>query len=308
MLSGDNRDTYTDPSPAKLYNLNNDVQYNQAKRFIDDHFHLIKPNVLDIGSGDGKVTAYIASLIGGPIIGVDISAERVNFANEIYGNNQLKFVTGNAITLNEQPEVVSTPHSTIVSFNTLHHIPKIMQPNLFTQVKNLLADDGVALFLIPGRSPELHDQIIATAASDKWKSYFSDFDLDRVRTYETADYYKTILHKAGFHHCEAIAVNESGGKELDFEGVKNFISGWLPHLAHLKLKNTDQFIQDEFIDDIVKLYFNAMNKNRQEKIIPKVTQNKIIGYASFFSRKPIAVTSTESANVLPLNDFKLRTG
>ncbi len=56
MLSAKNREVkYIDPSRAIDYSNNNDIQFKQAKDFIDAHGNLIKGAILDIGSGDGKV-------------------------------------------------------------------------------------------------------------------------------------------------------------------------------------------------------------------------------------------------------------
>lgn len=70
MLTSRNKEIrYIDPSRAVDYSNNNDIQFKQAKDFIDAHGDLIKGPVLDIGSGDGKVTAYMAKKIGEPIPG-----------------------------------------------------------------------------------------------------------------------------------------------------------------------------------------------------------------------------------------------
>jgi cyclopropane fatty-acyl-phospholipid synthase-like methyltransferase len=49
---------YIDPASASHYSNHNDVQYHQATTFIDHNRKFIIDPVLDIGCGDGKVTAY----------------------------------------------------------------------------------------------------------------------------------------------------------------------------------------------------------------------------------------------------------
>src|SRR6187200_1915347 len=132
MLTSANRElVYKDPSSAETYSKNNDIQFNQSKTFIDANGELIRGPVLDIGCGDGRVTAYIASQISTPITGVDVSSDRVTLANHLYGSAQLNFVVGNAIKLTECPEFTSKTFGTVVSFNTLHHIPKSLQRSVF---------------------------------------------------------------------------------------------------------------------------------------------------------------------------------
>lgn len=177
-----------------------------------------------------------------------------------------------------------------------------MQLSLFTQTKKILQTDGIALFLIPGRSPELHDSINEAANLDQWKMYFLDFDIAKVRTYETPEYYKIICAQAGFYDCDVTSANEEGGKELDREGLKKFLAGWLPHLAHLKLKNSSDIVQSKFLDDIVSLYFSKMKKSANDTVNPKITQNKVVAYASqaaFFRRnkRPVKEHQTSVAAV-----------
>jgi len=285
MLSGNGRDKkYIDPSSARNYSNNNAIQYKQAKDFIDRYGKLIKGPVLDIGSGDGSVTAYIAGKFAVPITGLDISDARVAYANQTYGNHRISFVAGDAVRMHYQPEITSKQYGTVVSFSALHHVPAHMHFLLFRNVFRLLNQDGRALFLIPGRSPELHDAINETANSDKWKDYFTGFDLSKVRAYETPEHYRLHFLRSGFYRCDVTLKTLEGGKDLDVAGMKRFLSGWLPHLAHLKIEihghaNVED-TSDRLLQDIVEKYFQKMNKNTNETVHPCVTQNIVIAYAS----------------------------
>jgi len=272
--------TYKDPSSAKNYSDNNDVQFNQASAFINENGELVKGETVDIGSGDGKLTAHFSSTFHVPITGVDISEARVKFATDHFGSDKVKFKMGNAMTLSDA--LPKTQFETIISSNTLHHIPRNMMPTVFKQIHKLSKSNGVALLLIPGRSPELHDSIHETAKSECWKKYFADFDLAKVRTYETPQYYKMLSFKSGFYHCEVTAEIMTGGKAMDLNGMKNFLAGWLPHLAHLKsqpIKDKDK-ICDQFLSEIVRCYFKKLGKSLTDFVDPQITQNKVILYVS----------------------------
>lgn len=284
MLSANKK--YTDPSSPSTYNQGNSVQFVGACRFIDAHGLLINGPVLDIGSGDGKVTAYLADKIQQPVVGVDISSDRVAFAKAHYASSKVKFVVGNALALNDVPELSGQHYQTIVSFYSIHHFPRQQQLAFFQQVRAKLDDDGIALFLMPNGKNKLLVSIRETAASEKWAKYFSDFNFDQARTYEGAKYYSDLAKQANFAACD-IQETVDEGVEMDFAGVKKFISGWLPHLAHLK-KTAAEVNQDEFLDDIVKHYFAAMVKGSDEKIrMPSVQNNVVLyaGKAAFFKEK-----------------------
>jgi trans-aconitate 2-methyltransferase len=78
-------------------------------------------HVLDIGSGDGKVTAQLASLVpNGKVIGLDRSAAMVRFASEAFPaleHPNLSFVEGDASNLTFAEEL-----DVIFSNATLHWI------------------------------------------------------------------------------------------------------------------------------------------------------------------------------------------
>jgi len=281
MLSTSNRSAaYIDPSSAQNYHNNNDLQYTHATRFINEHKAFIHGPVLDIGCGDGKATAYIAASLGCPVTGVDISAARVEFANQTYGNTQIQFSVANAITLDQYPGLPLQHFQTIVSFSALHHIPKKHQLAVFQHIRQHLQPDGVALLLIPGSNQEIQPHIVAAANNAQWKHYFDDFNLDAVRTYEDSKYYHQLAKLADYYLCDATITREPGGKELNREEMKNYLAGWLPQLAHLKSKNVSAAIQDAFLFDIIERYFQASHKQAGEKLNPVVKQNKLLLFAS----------------------------
>lgn len=289
---------YVDPSPAQTYSNNNSVQFNDGRNFIDRHGHLIKGPVLDIGCGTGELTAHIANKMNVAITGMDISEARIKFASERYEGKGIQFTVGDATVL----QVPQGSYKTIISFNALHHVPIENQAQVFQAAKRALTPDGVILFLIPGRSPELHDAINETTASEAWEKLFSDFDLSKIRTYQTPEYYKELCENAGFCDYEVNAECDISQTNLDAKGMKDFLSGWLPHLAHLKIKITDsdevKLLQEEFLNAIVKLYFHKMKKDISATVNPVITQNKIVAFASkatFFNREKI----TTQNNITP---------
>src|SRR5438105_9185649 len=78
--------------------------------------------VLDVGCGDGKITAEIASRIPrGSVVGVDPSRDMISFAQSHFGpatRPTLRFEVADARCLPFQDEF-----DLVVSFNALHWIP-----------------------------------------------------------------------------------------------------------------------------------------------------------------------------------------
>ncbi len=275
LRNANGKATYLDPSAAHVYHQHNGLQYTQACRFMDEVAAYLVSPVLDIGSGDGKVSAFLANQYNVKVTGLDISSERVALAKQQYATTSADFVVGNALALDETPAIAHQQYQTIVSFNTIHHLPGTEQLAFFKQARAKLTDNGRAIFLIPGLS-EYHEAIKQAANARRWKAYFADFDLRAVRTYENAEYYCHLAYQAGFNlPCQVTEADEPG-IEMDFDGLKNYFAGWLPHLAHLKAKNVNTALQDEFLQDIVSLYFAKHQIDKAGKVNPTLRQNKMV--------------------------------
>ena len=77
--------------------------------------------VLDIGCGDGKITAEIAELLpSGSVVGVDPSHAMIDFAGEHFlaDHANLSFALGDATRL-----AYRDAFDLVVSFNALHWVP-----------------------------------------------------------------------------------------------------------------------------------------------------------------------------------------
>lgn len=279
------KEGYIDPSSPDNYHQNSSLQFDMACRFIDESGKYIKGPVLDIGCGDGRVTAYIAEKFGCDVVGVDISSDRVEFANANYKHDKrLHFVAGNAVCLDSTTELAGKQFQTIVSFNALHHIPRHLHSSVFENISSKLSDNGCALLLIP-KSQEVHKYLAETVSSAKWKAYFSDFDINAERTYEGREYYAERCSAARL--TGTFEEDDIAGREgLDFDAMKKHLAGWLPHLAHLKLKQASAEIIDEFLNDVVSRFFKAHQKQRDEKILMSVMQNKLTLFAMSKDNKP----------------------
>lgn len=74
---------------AKDYEKNSQAQQKWARELIANLNLTGAEDILDLGCGDGKVTAEIASLVGdGSVVGVDSSRQMIARAKEKYPQNQ----------------------------------------------------------------------------------------------------------------------------------------------------------------------------------------------------------------------------
>jgi trans-aconitate 2-methyltransferase len=185
--------------------------------------------VLDVGCGNGKVTAAIAERTPqGYVVGVDASVEMVAFANEHWTVSQpnLRFTVANARRLPFQHEF-----DLIVSFNALHWI--IDQALPLQAIHRSLKPDGKAqLRLVPkGRRTSIEDVIEETCRSPRWASYFNGFHDPYLHL--TPEQYADLAQQQNFR---VLSVNASD-KAWDFESRATFLAfskvtmiEWTQHL------------------------------------------------------------------------------
>jgi trans-aconitate methyltransferase len=130
--------------------------------------------ILDVGCGDGRVTARIAAQVpDGTVVGVDASRDMITFATNRFdaaNHPNLRFEAADARKLPFQDEF-----DLVVSFNALHWIPD--QYLALRSIRSAMKPDGlVQLRLVPkGERKSLEDVLEETRSSPRWIDYFGDF-------------------------------------------------------------------------------------------------------------------------------------
>src|SRR5262245_3060179 len=130
--------------------------------------------VLDIGCGDGKITAEIAVRVPrGTVVGVDASRDMITFASSHFGPTvrpNLRFEVADARVLPFRNEF-----NLVVSFNALHWIPE--QDKALRSIRSAMTPEGQALLrLVPkGARKSLENVIEETRQSARWLAYFREF-------------------------------------------------------------------------------------------------------------------------------------
>jgi len=150
--------------------------------------------VLDVGCGDGRITAAISErLPRGWVMGVDASSDMIAFARQhgLTGHLNLQF---------EACDVRKLPFlgefDLVVSFNALHWIPE--QAEALRGIHGALKPDGHAqLRLVPtGNRKNLETVLEETRRSDRWARYFDGFRDPYLRL--TQHQYAELAEDCGF--------------------------------------------------------------------------------------------------------------
>lgn len=79
---------------AKFYQEHSSIQYKIARSHLDRYPFTGKESILDVGCGDGKVTALISkNAPHGKTIGIDKSKSMVSFAQETFSHEKFPHLT-----------------------------------------------------------------------------------------------------------------------------------------------------------------------------------------------------------------------
>jgi trans-aconitate 2-methyltransferase len=130
--------------------------------------------VLDVGCGDGKITAEIAARVPrGSVVGVDASQDMISFASSHFGPTvrpNLRFEVADARLLPFRNEF-----NLVVSFNALHWVPE--QDAALGSIRSAMLSEGRALLrLVPaGERKSLENVIEETRRSSRWSAHFQGF-------------------------------------------------------------------------------------------------------------------------------------
>jgi trans-aconitate 2-methyltransferase len=151
--------------------------------------------ILDVGCGDGKITAQIASRTSkGSVVGVDPSRDMISFAQSHFGPAtlpNLRFEVADARRLAVQNEF-----DLVVSFNALHWIPE--QQTALGSIRSTLVSDGKAQLRLvsKGARKSLEDITEETRRTSRWKAYFQNFEDPYLHL--TPEEYSAVAERSGF--------------------------------------------------------------------------------------------------------------
>jgi trans-aconitate 2-methyltransferase len=173
--------------------------------------------VLDVGCGDGKITAEIAARVPrGSVLGVDPSRDMVAFASSHFGppaRPNLRFEVADARRLPYRDEF-----DLVVSFNALHWVPE--QGAALGSIRAALRPAGRTLLRFVPQGPRkcLEDVIEDVRHEPRWAGYFTGFQTPYVHF--TPEQYRALAEGCGFRvlrlHVE--------DKAWDFKTREGFVA------------------------------------------------------------------------------------
>lgn len=221
----------------KGYAKNSSLQWNWAISALERYSWKGDERVLDLGCGDGKITAWIANnKTRGLSVGLDVAPAMVLFASETHRDcPNLLFLEGDISKLPffEQFDLIT-------AFCSLHYV--VEQEEGLKAIRRSLYPGGKFLFVAPGRDGTslgpLSETLIQSA---KWAGFFPAFR--RQRVYYTKDAYQALLEKTGFRVISFQAAHDAV-RFQDQSALLDWLRPLVNYTAHLPDELREEFLKD----------------------------------------------------------------
>lgn len=202
--------------------------------------------VLDVGCGEGKITALIAARVPhGEVLGVDPSRDMIAFASSHFGpdtQSNLRFEVADARAL-----AFTDAFDLVVSFNALHWVPD--HDSALRSIRAALKPGGRAQLRMVTAGPRqsLESVVEDVRQSPRWQRYFTGFSDPYLRL--TPEQY---VAAAGRNGLRAVRVR-TRDETWDFESRIAFYTfcavglvAWTQRLPEAE--------RTAFVDDVLDRY------------------------------------------------------
>ncbi len=226
---------FSDQWSGTDYAKNSSVQLSHAEHLLSKLSLQGDESILDIGCGDGKITALLANKVPfGKVVGIDPSSSMLKKAKDTYEENHLTFYEGSAenFFLDEQFDHV-------VAIHVMHWIKeqKIALQNICRHIK---PQGHIHLVLAPSKEGLPFYKALLKMV-DIWKEDFIGFiNPQQVFDMET---YRKLMIEAGFH-VEAIHYLHHESIHENKKKLQAWIEQWLPHGKYLPEEKRSLFFTE----------------------------------------------------------------
>jgi trans-aconitate 2-methyltransferase len=240
------------------YANHSNAQQKWAKELISRI--ILKGNefLLDIGCGDGKVTAEIASYLqAGFVMGIDSSKEMIALANkqfpsDVYPNLSFLCQDARKLSFHQKFDVI---FSNAVLHWVLDHRPvlKGIYRSLKTCGRVVVQMGG------KGNASQIIEVVDEIMKQSEWKEYFENFAFPYG--FYAPEEYEPWLQESGFVvvNLELKPKDMVHENELEFKGW--FRTTWLPYLHRVPFDE-----RESFIDVVTEKYLQINPPDQEGKI------------------------------------------
>ena len=256
---------------ADDYANNSSAQLQWAEELITKLALQGSESLLDIGCGDGKISAQLAHVVkNGRVLGIDSSENMIQRASEKFPpttNPNLSFLHMDATEIH-----LSQKFDIVFSNATLHWVKN--HSAVLRGVHSCLKSGGMILFQMGGcgNAAEVFAAIRETIQHPRWQQYFEVFT-PPYHFYGPKDYEVWLL-ESGFRPARIELIS----KDMQHEGAKGLMgwlrTTWFPYTDCLPVK-----LRDAFLGELVETYTEAHPADALGKTHVKMVRLEVEAYA-----------------------------
>jgi len=231
---------------ARDYRESSSAQMQWARELLGKLQLRGNERVLDIGCGDGKITAEIAKRLStGSILGIDSSEEMINFSKENFPQDEYRNLDFKLADAQKLP--FDSEFDIIFSNATLHWV--LDHVNVLQGIKKSLKPGGRILLQMGGRgnASALFTVLDSVLVKYRWGKFFREFSFPYG--FYGVDDYRMWLKQAGLKE-KRIELIPKDMTQKGKGGLASWIrTTWLPYTQRVS-----EALQDDFIQEIVDRY------------------------------------------------------
>ncbi len=204
---------------AEGYTENSAAQLQWAEELVAKVALGGRESVLDIGCGDGRITAQLARIVkDGYVLGIDSSESMIRLASEQFSSGAIPNLSFRHMDAAEI--CVSEKFDVAFSNAALHWVKD--QIAVLRGVRSSLKTGGKLLFQMGGRgnASGLFDTVQEVTCRPQWQRYFEGFE--RPYFFYGPEEYEVWLEETGFHASRVELIP----KDMRHEGADG-LRGWL---------------------------------------------------------------------------------
>ncbi len=243
------------------------VQQQWARELINKLKLKGNERILDIGSGDGKITAELAANVpNGFVIGIDNSDEMIRLSQSRYLTSNVKNLKFQKVDARELP--FENEFDIIFSNAALHWV--LDHKPVLHGIHKGLKESGKALLQMGGRgnAEDIKVTLDTLISTDEWRAYFENFNF--VYGFHGVEEYRRWLYEAGLEalRVELIPKVAIHKDRTAFEGWIR--TTWLPwtHRVPEEKRNI-------FISQLTEKYFELCPADKEGRIHVRMSRLEV---------------------------------
>lgn len=215
--------SYWDKEIVRSYVHYSELQRRWAISFLAPHLKNLRGDekILDIGCGDGKITADISKFVpNGTVLGVDLSSSMIGWAQRQYPKSEYPNVT---FQKGEFFDSDLGSFDLIVSFCALQHCSDTKRA--VSTIREALKPNGKVLLVVPLMNNEASDQAFSNVQNrPQWSKYWKNFS---PRKFFSPEQYAELLMQSDLKAVSIVPV-QTMDAFVDKEEFLDWLEGTYP--------------------------------------------------------------------------------